>query len=531
MVEGDCSVPKDGSCDLVTYCTACGEVLEKQTGVVIPYTHTPSSPGWENVHNATCTSTGSYEEVVYCSRCHAERSRVPRIIDKLPHSLKKHDRVEPTYSRTGTEAWWECTVCGKKFGNAQGTYEITSPTVIPMLVAPPEPAPAPEEPAAPAPEEPTAPAPVSPSSPAAPSAPAVPSAPEAPAAPAAPETPSSPSSPAAPSAPAAPAAPAEPADKVEAFVTRCYRLILNRAPDAGGLADWTSQLKSHTKNASEIIYGFMYSTEYAARGLSSDRTVEILYNTMLNRGSDAGGKADWVNRLANGQQVVDIINGFCGSAEFLALCSEYGIIAGSVGGGGGSGGGDAPAPAPVGDTTRIQAFVTRCYQLILNRDPDGGGLADWTNQLATHTKNASEIIYGFMYSTEYTARNLGSDQTIEILYNTMLGRPSDPGGKEDWLNRLANGQQIVHIINGFCGSAEFNALCNEYGIIPGHVNVQAAQDKPGGEESGEQPGDPPAEPAEDQPPEAPEKLPEPEDLTGTEGIGSAVGPENAPAKD
>ena len=35
----------------------------------------------------------------------------------------------------------------------------------------------------------------------------------------------------------------EPADKVEAFVTRCYKLILGRNPDEGGLKDWCKQLK------------------------------------------------------------------------------------------------------------------------------------------------------------------------------------------------------------------------------------------------------------------------------------------------
>ena len=262
----------------------------------------------------------------------------------------------------------------------------------------------------------------------------------------------------------------DPDDKVGAFVTRCYKLILNREPDAAGLSNWTKQLKAKTKNASEIIHGFMYSKEYTGRGLNNGQTVEILYNTMLNRPSDAAGKANWVAKLAAGAQADDIINGFCGSQEFKNLCSQYGIEAGKVNGGGESSG------------DKVQDFVSRCYKLILNRGADAGGLANWTSQLKAKAKNASEIIYGFMYSPEYTGRKLGNEQTVEILYKTMLNRGADAAGKASWLNKMANGATIVDIINGFCGSQEFTKLCAKYGIVAGRVAVKAETAPAGPEE-------------------------------------------------
>ena len=246
-------------------------------------------------------------------------------------------------------------------------------------------------------------------------------------------------------------------DKVEAFVVRCYKLMLNRAPDAAGLADWTSQLKNHTKNASEIIYGFMYSIEYSSRGLSNDQTVEILYNTMLNRGSDAAGKADWLNRLANGQQIVDIINGFCGSAEFLALCNEYGIIAGSVGGGGGGGTTNAG----------VTAFVTRLYTKMLGRAADPAGLADWSSRImAKPTKDTllNVALDGFMHSPEFQSKGLSNTEFVKVLYRTFLDREYDNAGLQDWVSKLQSGATRDKVAAGFAYSPEFDGIMSSYGF-------------------------------------------------------------------
>ncbi len=243
-------------------------------------------------------------------------------------------------------------------------------------------------------------------------------------------------------------------DKVRAFVKRCYKLMLNRDADEGGLETWTTQLKTGKMSASVIIYQFMSSEEFSNRKATNEQIVDILYQTMLNRGADEGGRQNWLNHMANGATYVDIIAGFCDSEEFHNVCAEYGIDPGYV---------------DVEDSDKVRAFVTRCYRLILNRAPDAAGQATWTEQLKSNTRTAAEIIFQFMTSDEYLNRKMSDADTIEILYKTMLGRESDPSGKQTWLDNLAKGQTVVHIINGFCVSAEFKAICESYGITPGSV--------------------------------------------------------------
>ena len=63
-------------------CTACS-ATKKET---IPATgHAPGAAVRENKVAATCTTAGSYDEVVYCTTCGNEVSRTQKTIDKLAH--------------------------------------------------------------------------------------------------------------------------------------------------------------------------------------------------------------------------------------------------------------------------------------------------------------------------------------------------------------------------------------------------------------------------------------------------------------
>lgn len=63
-------------------CTACSATKKE----MIPATgHTPDAAVRENKVAATCTTAGSYDEVVYCTACGNEVSRTQKTIDKLAH--------------------------------------------------------------------------------------------------------------------------------------------------------------------------------------------------------------------------------------------------------------------------------------------------------------------------------------------------------------------------------------------------------------------------------------------------------------
>ena len=88
-------------------CAVCGklyidgvEVTEEE--LVIPAAHTPAEPVKENEVAATCTTDGSYEEVVYCTECGEELSRVKVVVPAA------HNFVDGV-----------CTECGEKDPNPE----------------------------------------------------------------------------------------------------------------------------------------------------------------------------------------------------------------------------------------------------------------------------------------------------------------------------------------------------------------------------------------------------------------------------
>ena len=126
---------------------------------------------------------------------------------------------------------------------------------------------------------------------------------------------------------------------------------------------------------------------------------------------------------------------------------------------------------------QVQAYVTRLYQICLGREPDQSGLADWTNRLCNGQITGAAAAQGFFFSDEFRMKNTSNEEFTELLYNVMMGRPSDAAGKADWLYKLENGVGREGVFKGFADSTEFDIICNSYGIIRGTITVSEGRDK------------------------------------------------------
>ncbi len=126
---------------------------------------------------------------------------------------------------------------------------------------------------------------------------------------------------------------------------------------------------------------------------------------------------------------------------------------------------------PDEEPSGVEEFVTRCYNIILGREPDASGMKTWLTELNSGRKAASEIIDRFVNSNEFKGKGYDNGAAVDILYQAMLGRNADPAGKENWVKKLESGQTLANVINGFCFSKEFKGLCESYGISAGYVNI------------------------------------------------------------
>ena len=169
-----------------------------------------------------------------------------------------------------------------------------------------------------------------------------------------------------------------------AFVTLLYQNVLDRAPDADGLAGWTGRLTAGASRA-EVVLGFSESREFITRteAAATDFTVardaaswtdEVyrLYRATLDRAPDAGGFLDWTTRLVGGTALVTAVGGFVGGREFQ---NTYGAL-------------------------DDRGFVTQLYQNVLDRAPDATGMTGWLDRLAGGMSRA-DVVLGFAESREF----------------------------------------------------------------------------------------------------------------------------------
>ncbi|OWV60118.1 hypothetical protein CDZ98_09770 [Mameliella alba] len=101
---------------------------------------------------------------------------------------------------------------------------------------------------------------------------------------------------------------------------RLYQATLARAPDANGYGYWTEQL-ANGANYFNVIAGFVQSPEFQATygNLTDEAFVEMLYQNVLNRASDAAGKAVWMGYLEDGQSREFVVSHFAESPEFKQI--------------------------------------------------------------------------------------------------------------------------------------------------------------------------------------------------------------------
>ena len=161
---------------------------------------------------------------------------------------------------------------------------------------------------------------------------------------------------------------------------------------------------------------------------------------MLGRAPDAGSFAIWVDRLDSGSwSRAEVVLGFSESAEFTRAT-----------------GAAALGFSHEGLQAQWTDEVYRLYGATLDRAPDGGGLAAWTEALAGG-RTLRDVADGFLHSSEFQSRygNTTDAEFVTLLYHNVLGRAPDAGSFTIWIDRLGSGAwSRAEVVLSFANSAE-----------------------------------------------------------------------------
>ena len=250
-------------------------------------------------------------------------------------------------------------------------------------------------------------------------------------------------------------------DPIEVFVTRMYRIILEREPDAGS-ATWINGLKSGEFTGVRVADGFVLSEEMLNKNVSNEEFVKILYRAFFGREADADGLATWKGLLDAGCKKTYVFAGFANSTEFGNLCAEAGIVQGRAA--------EYLADRQTGLSEadyKVWCFVERMYMEVLNRTADEPGVRSWVEVLLDGSYTGTQVADGFIMSEEFLAKNMTDEEYVRIMYRAFFGRDADPEGLATWTNALATGWTKQEVFAGFANSGEFGVLCEQAGIVKG----------------------------------------------------------------
>ena len=103
-------------------------------------------------------------------------------------------------------------------------------------------------------------------------------------------------------------------------IARLYRAYFLRRPDAGGLAFWSGQRMS----LAAISEAFADSDEFASLygTLSNQAFVERVYQNVMGREPDPGGRSFWTAQLYEGMRRGSVMLNFSESPEFVERFRE-----------------------------------------------------------------------------------------------------------------------------------------------------------------------------------------------------------------
>ena len=242
-------------------------------------------------------------------------------------------------------------------------------------------------------------------------------------------------------------------DDAENFVSRMYSIALGRNYDEEGLDYWCDKLVDQKIDAAGITYQFFASKEYQAKNRTNEEYLDDLYQTVLGRKPDAEGKAYWLKALEEGQSRTVVMSCFANSNEFSGICDEFNIPRGTMER-------DGSSIYNAG----VRQFVLRNYAKALERKGETAGLETWCYLINKKKMTPAEVTESFFHSKEFVNKELSDEDYVETLYETFLGRGSDPEGKAYWLNYLKKGKSRDEVMKGFSNSTEFSKIVASFGL-------------------------------------------------------------------
>ena len=113
--------------------------------------------------------------------------------------------------------------------------------------------------------------------------------------------------------------------EITLFISRCYRVFLDRDGELSGIQYWVSRVASGELTPGTAAFGFIFSPEFKNKNYSDEEYVTYLYRGFFDREPEDGDVEYWTSFLKNGKTREFVFDGFNGSQEFYNLIKSFGL--------------------------------------------------------------------------------------------------------------------------------------------------------------------------------------------------------------
>ncbi len=252
------------------------------------------------------------------------------------------------------------------------------------------------------------------------------------------------------------------------FVRQLYSICLDRRASNFEVEYWAKQLDNHEITASSVACDFVFSDEFQSKNYTNADYVTCMYKLFLRRDPDSNGLNYWVTKMNQGASREGVFAGFANSQEFDGCCVNENIVTGVYISG-----------YARDQVVKINLFLTRLYDTILDRHCDIDGMIYWTRLLYNKQMSGREMVSSFVASPEYVGRHPSTSSFVIAMYEVMLNRFPSNDELSYWLSQSNVSATRDTIIFDFARSPEFYLLCLNSNIdsgapVTGWVNL----DKP-----------------------------------------------------
>jgi len=119
-------------------------------------------------------------------------------------------------------------------------------------------------------------------------------------------------------------------------------------------------------------------------------------------------------------------------------------------------------------------FIDRLYSTALGRETDYGGFEFWVQKVRKEGTSYSALVEFFVLSDEAKQTYKKNSEYINMLYKAIYDREADEGGYEYWSAYMYFGMNREEVLEGFLGGQEFENLCKRYGGTKGSYHAKNA---------------------------------------------------------